>query len=407
VTESLPRRQYEPAADVPLRGVRVIDISRLVAGNMITHLLADFGAEVIKVEHPRHGDDLRNWRVEGVPTYWKVYARNKKSLTLDYRSEEGRPVFAELVRTAHVLVENFVPGTMEKYGLSPEWLHSVNDKLIIVRVSGWGQTGPFKHKPGFGSLVEAMSGFAAMNGFADRPPVLPPLALADMIAGLYGAMATLIAVREIEVNGGKGQIVDLSLFEPILATLGPQAANYALTNTVAPRIGSRSTTASPRNVYECSDGKFVALSASMQSMAERLFRTIGREDLIQDPRYKTNTERVRNDEELDPIVAAFMAQRTQAENLELFDKAGVTVGPVCDASDLMSHPYICEREVIVSVPDADMGQLPMHNVMPRLSGTPGALRTPAPVLGEHTAELLSELQISAQDQESLKRAGVI
>jgi formyl-CoA transferase len=252
-----------------------------------------------------------------------------------------------------------------------------------------------------------MSGFAAMNGFPDRPPVLPPLALADMIAGVYGAMATLIALREIELKGGKGQIVDLSLFEPILATLGPQAANYVLTNAVAPRIGSRSTTASPRNVYECSDGKFVALSASMQSMAERLFRTMGREDLIDNPRYKTNTDRVRNDEELDPIVAEFMAQRTQAENLELFDKAGVTVGPVCDAADLLSHPYICEREVMVSVPDADMGQLPMHNVTPRLSGTPGAIRTPAPTLGEHTAELLRELRISPADQDTLKRAGVI
>jgi crotonobetainyl-CoA:carnitine CoA-transferase CaiB-like acyl-CoA transferase len=407
VTESLPRHQYQPGANLPLRGVRVVDISRLVAGNMVTHVLADFGAEVIKVEHPLRGDDLRNWRVEGVPTYWKVYARNKKSLTLDYRSDEGRPIFAELVRTAHVLVENFVPGSLEKYGLGPEWLHSINEKLIIVRVSGWGQTGPFKLKPGFGSLVEAMSGFAAMNGFADRPPVLPPMALADMIAGLYGAMATMIALREIEMKGGKGQIVDLSLFEPILATLGPQVANYVLTNTVAPRIGSRSTTAAPRNVYECSDGKFVALSAAMQSMAERLFRTMGREDLIDDPRYKTNTERVRNDEELDPIVAEFMAQRTQAENLELFDNAGVTVGPVCDASDLVSHPYICEREAIVSVPDADMGQLPMHNVTPRLSRTPGAIRTPAPVLGEHTAELLAELQISSEEQESLKRAGVV
>jgi formyl-CoA transferase len=374
---------------------------------MVTHVVADFGAEVIKVEHPLRGDDLRNWRVEGVPTYWKVYARNKKSLTLDYRSDDGRPIFAELVRTAHVLVENFVPGSLEKYGLGPEWLHSINEKLIIVRVSGWGQTGPFKQKPGFGSLVEAMSGFAAMNGFADRPPVLPPMALADMIAGLYGAMAIMIALRETEMKGGKGQIVDLSLFEPILATLGPQIANYVLTNTVAPRIGSRSTTAAPRNVYECSDGKFVALSAAMQSMAERLFRTMGREDLIDDPRYKTNTERVRNDEELDPIVAEFMAQRTQAENLELFDNAGVTVGPVCDASDLVSHPYICEREAIVSVPDADMGQLPMHNVTPRLSRTPGAIRTPAPILGEHTAELLAELQISSEEQKNLKRAGVV
>ena len=407
MTDNLHRQDYERDAVAPLAGIRVVDLSRLVAGNMVTHVLADFGAEVIKIEDPVRGDDLRNWRVEGVSTYWKVYARNKKSLTLDYRTPEGREVFAELLKTAHVVVENFVPGRLEKYGLGPDWLHSVNDKLIIVRVSGWGQDGPFRHKPGFGSLVEAMSGFAAMNGYGDRPPILPPLALADMVAGLYGASATMIALRHIEMNGGKGQVVDLSLFEPMLAILGPQAANYALTGDVVPRIGSRSTTASPRNVYECSDGKFVALSASMQSMAEKLFQTMGRPELISDPRYATNTDRVRNDLELDAIVADFMRERTQEENLAIFDAAGVTVGPVCDASDLGSHPYIQGREALVELPDDEMGQLPMHNVTPRLSGTPGAIRTPAPKLGEHTAEILSELGIPCDRQAQLKTGGVV
>jgi formyl-CoA transferase len=407
MTDNLHRQDYERDAAAPLAGIRVVDLSRLVAGNMVTHVLADFGAEVIKIEDPVRGDDLRNWRVEGVSTYWKVYARNKKSLTLDYRTPEGREVFAALLKTAHIVVENFVPGRLEKYGLGPDWLHSVNDKLIIVRVSGWGQDGPFRHKPGFGSLVEAMSGFAAMNGFGDRPPILPPLALADMVAGLYGASATMIALRHIEMNGGKGQVVDLSLFEPMLAILGPQAANYALTGDVVPRIGSRSTTASPRNVYECSDGKFVALSASMQSMAEKLFQTMGRPELISDPRYATNTDRVRNDVELDSIVADFMRERTQAENLAIFDAAGVTVGPVCDASDLASHPYICGREALVELPDDEMGQLPMHNVTPRLSGTPGAIRTPAPKLGEHTAEILAELGIPSDKQAQLKTSGVV
>jgi crotonobetainyl-CoA:carnitine CoA-transferase CaiB-like acyl-CoA transferase len=407
VGDNLHHHDFRPKAPVPLEGIRVVDMSRLVAGNMVTHFLADFGAEVIKVEDPARGDDLRNWRVEGVPTYWKVYARNKKSLTLDYRSAEGRRIFAELLKTAGAVVENFVPGRLEKYDLGPEWLHSVNDKLIIVRVSGWGQSGPFRHKPGFGSLVEAMSGFAAMNGFADRPPILPPLALADMIAGLYGAAATMVALRHIEVSGGKGQVIDLSLFEPMLAVLGPQAANYALTGEVAPRIGSRSTTASPRNVYECADGKFVALSASMQSMAERLFQAMGRPELITDPRYATNTERVRNDRELDPIVAAFMRERTQAENLEIFDQAGVTVGPVCDASELATHPYICEREALISMPDEEAGHLPMHNVTPRLSGTPGAIRTPAASLGEHTSEILASLGIGADEQAKLRASGLI
>lgn len=407
MTDNLHRQDYDRDAVAPLAGIRVVDLSRLVAGNMVTHVLADFGAEVIKIEDPVRGDDLRNWRVEGVSTYWKVYARNKKSLTLDYRTPEGREVFAELLKTAHVVVENFVPGRLEKYELGPDWLHSVNDKLIIVRISGWGQDGPFRHKPGFGSLVEAMSGFAAMNGYGDRPPILPPLALADMVAGLYGASATMIALRHIEMNGGKGQVVDLSLFEPMLAILGPQAANYALTGDVVPRIGSRSTTASPRNVYECSDGKFVALSASMQSMAEKLFQTMGRPELITDPRYATNTDRVRNDLELDAIVADFMRERTQEENLAIFDAAGVTVGPVCDASDLGSHNYIQGREALVELPDDEMGQLPMHNVTPRLSETPGAIRTPAPKLGEHTAEILSELGIPSDKQAQLKAGGVV
>lgn len=407
MTDNLHRQDYDRDAVAPLAGIRVVDLSRLVAGNMVTHVLADFGAEVIKIEDPVRGDDLRNWRVEGVSTYWKVYARNKKSLTLDYCTPEGREVFAELLKTAHVVVENFVPGRLEKYELGPDWLHSVNDKLIIVRISGWGQDGPFRHKPGFGSLVEAMSGFAAMNGYGDRPPILPPLALADMVAGLYGASATMIALRHIEMNGGKGQVVDLSLFEPMLAILGPQAANYALTGDVVPRIGSRSTTASPRNVYECSDGKFVALSASMQSMAEKLFQTMGRPELITDPRYATNTDRVRNDLELDAIVADFMRERTQEENLAIFDAAGVTVGPVCDASDLGSHNYIQGREALVELPDDEMGQLPMHNVTPRLSETPGAIRTPAPKLGEHTAEILSELGIPSDKQAQLKAGGVV
>ncbi len=406
-SHSLHKQDFQPDAPAPIDGVRVLDISRLVAGNVVSHVLADFGAEVLKVEAPKRGDDLRAWRVEGISTYWKVYARNKKSVTLDFRTDEGREILLQLVKTADVLVENFVPGKLEKMDLSPEVLHAANPKLVIVRVSGWGQTGPFKHKPGFGTLVEAMSGFASMNGFPDRPPVLPPLALADMISGLYGAFATMVALREVEQKGNPGQIIDLSLFEPILSILGPEAANYKLSGEVTQRLGSRSSISSPRNVYECSDGKSVALSASMQSMAERLFNVMGRPDLITDPRFATNTDRIRNGAEIDGIVADYMRQRTQAENLELFDRVGVTVGPVCDASDLVSHPFICEREVIVELPDADAGSLPMHNVTPRLSHTPGAIRTPAPDLGQHNVEIYEELGLSSEKQQDLKNRGVI
>ncbi|GAC1479841.1 MAG: CoA transferase [Acetobacteraceae bacterium] len=386
--------------------MRVVDLSRLVAGNMLTHVLADHGAEVIKVEDPSRGDDLRHWLVEGVPTFWKVYARNKRSLALDYRDPAGLAVLDELLRTAHVLVENFVPGKLERIGLDPERLLALRPGLVIARVSGWGQTGPFRDKPGFGSLVEAMSGFASMNGFADRPPVLPPLALADMITGLYGSTTVMVALRHAE-RTGEGQVIDLSLFEPMLSVLGPEAANHALTGRVSPRLGSRSSTAAPRSVYACSDGAFVAMSASMQGMAERLFRTIGRPELITDARFLTNADRIRNNDVLDAIIAAFMAQRTRQENLDLFAAAGVTVGPVCDAADLAVHPYVIERESVVAFPDEEMGTLPMHGVVGRLSRTPGTIRSPAPALGEHTDAILAGLGLDTARLAGLRQAGII
>ncbi|MDO9405811.1 MAG: CoA transferase [Polaromonas sp.] len=403
----LPRSQYSPDAKGPLAGVRVLDLSRLVAGNIVSHVLADFGADVLKIEAPGRGDDLRAWKVEGISTYWKVYARSKKSMTLDYRHPRGRQLLLDLVRDAQILIENFIPGKLDEMGLGPDVLHAVNPKLVIVRVSGWGQTGPLSGKPGFGTLIEAMSGFAANNGYADRPPVLPPLALADMISGIYGASATLMALREVETRGGQGQVIDLSLFEPMHAVLGPEAANFRLTGAPAVRRGSRAANTAPRNVYECSDGKFVALSAAMQSMAIKLFESIGRPELIFDPRFATNTARVQNMDAIDAIVADFMRERTQAENLAFFGRVGVTVGPVCDAADLMTDPYMIGREVLVDLPDADMGLMPMHNIVPRLSATPGALRTPAPELGEHTAETLDALGIGSDEQDELRKIGVI
>ena len=394
-------------SQVPLHGVRILDLSRLVAGNMLTHVLADFGAEVIKIERPGVGDDLRNWRVNDISTHWKVYARNKKSLTLDLRQPQGREILLKLTERAQVLVENFVPGTLERWQLGPEHLHEYNPKLIIARVSGWGQTGPYKNKPGFGSLVEAMSGFAVMTGFPDRPPVLPPLALADMIAGLSGAMAVLSALRAQEIGGQPGQIIDLSLFEPILSTLGPQALNYQLTGEAPQRMGSRTAITAPRNVYECKDGRFVALSASMQGMAEQLFRTIGRPELIDDPRFRSNSDRVKNNDELDAIVAEFMAAHTQEECLRIFGEAQVTVGPVCDIAQLMDHPYVQGREALIHVSDPELGDIPMHNVTPRLSGTPGDIHSPAPKLGQHNTELLTELGFSAAEIEQLEQDGCV
>ena len=399
-------KEFDPHAACPLDDVRVLDLSRLVAGNILTHVLADLGAEVIKVEKPGRGDDLRNWQTNGVALWWQVYARNKKSLCLDLRREAGRALLLRLVEGAEVLVENYRPGTLEKMGLAPEVLLGRNPRLVVVRVSGWGQTGPWRHKPGFGTLIEAFSGFAAMNGFADRAPVLPAFAMADAFAGLYGAVAALTALRAAE-GGGRGQIIDLSLIEPILAMLGPKAAEHRLTGQTTPRLGSRCNIQAPRDVYRTRDGKYVALSTGTQAMAERLFRALGRPELNADPRFRSNAARLRNRAAVEALVGEFIAARTQAEALAFFDAAEVTVGPVCDEADLAEDPYVAEREVLVEVPDEAVGSLPMHNVVPRLSATPGALRRPAPALGEHNRELLSDLGCTEAEIEALMQAQVL
>ena len=383
-------QKFNPDAHGPLDGVRVLDLSRLVAGNMLTAFLADFGADVIKVEREGSGDDLRNWREADHDIYWKVYGRNKRSLVLDLKSDPGVATLKKLVRHSQIFVENFVPGGLEKMGLGPDLLLQLNPALVIVRISGWGQTGPFSHKPGFGTLVEAMSGFAHLNGFPDKPPALPPLALADMIAGMYGAAGVLTALRVAE-RDGRGQVIDLSLFEPIFSTISSEAAKFKLTAEPTMRSGNQSSHTAPRNLYECGDGKYVALSGSMQSMAMRIFDTIGRPELKSDPRFKSNAARVANRDELDTIIGAFMRERSQAQNLALFEAAGVTVGPVCSVANLVDHSFIQGREAMVEVEDADMGSLPMHNIIPRLSSSPGGFRRPAPRLGEHTHEILSEL----------------
>ncbi len=402
----IPRIAFDPSATPPLTGIRVLDLSRLVAGNMVSLQLADHGAEVIKIEDPKTGDPLRAWRVKGLSLHWKVYARNKKSLALSLRPPEGRALLLDLAATANVLIENFRPGTLEEIGLGPTDLHARNPNLIIVRVTGFGQDGPYRDRPGFGTLVEAMSGFAAKNGFADRPPVLPPLALADMVAGLYGAYAVMIALRVVE-HGGKGQVIDLPLLDPVISILGPEAATYRVTGTLPQRTGSRSLTTSPRNVYATADGRFIAISASIQAMAERLFRAIGRADMIDDPRFRTNTDRVRNIDACDGAVAQFIAARPLEENMQIFQQADVTATPVYEIDQLLDDPHVQARGVLVEAPDTEAGTVTMHNVVPRMSDTPGALRLPAPALGEHTREILQALGYDAARRAALIESGTI
>ena len=403
---ALHQRDYEAGNRGPLHGIRILDLSRLVAGNTLTQVLSDFGAEVIKVEPPA-GDTLRGWKTEGVETNWKLYARGKKSVGLDFRNPQARGLLLDLAAHANVFIESFRPDTLEKMGLAPKELLARNPRLVIVRISGWGQDGPYRRRPGFGTLVEGMSGFASFNGFADREPVLPPIYLADSVAGLYGAVGVMVALREVEENGGAGQVIDLPLLDPLFAILGPQAANYRLTGKVKPRTGSRSTNSGPRNAYRCKDGLFVGLSASTQKMAERTLRAIGREELIDDPRFRTNAERVRNAEALDAIIGEFIAQRTQAENVAFFEQAEVTIGPIYDIRQILEDPHFQARQVLADYPDAEMQAFPMHAVVPRLSRTPGAIRAPAPHLGEHNREVLSAIGVDEARYARLLAEGVV
>jgi len=402
----LKRRNFTPAASGPLQGIRVLDMSRLFAGNVLTQILGDFGAEVIKVEPPG-GDTLRHWQTQGVSTHWKVYGRNKKSLCVDLHTPRARELVLELAASAELFVESFRPGALEGMGIGPDVLLARNPRLVVMRISGWGQDGPYHRRPGFGTLIEGMAGFAAINGFEDREPVLPPMYLADGMAGLFGASAALIALRQVEHNGGAGQVIDLPLLDPLLAMLGPQAANYRLTGELRKRTGSRSMNAAPRNAYRASDGRYVSLSGSTQKMAERTLRAVGRPELIDDPKFRTNADRVRNAAELDAIIGAFIAKHTQAEAVAIFDQAQVTAGPIYDVSQIVVDPHVVERELLADYPDEEMGFVPMHHVVPRLLGSPGSIRLPAPALGQHNREILERIGIKGAAYQQLLDAGVV
>jgi crotonobetainyl-CoA:carnitine CoA-transferase CaiB-like acyl-CoA transferase len=404
--QMVARATFEPQATAALSGLRVLDLSRLVAGNMASLQLADHGAEVIKVEDPAKGDPLRAWRENGLSLWWKVYARNKKSLALSLRHQDGRALLQELAAGSHVLIENYRPGTLEKIGLGPAALRECNPALVVLRISGFGQDGPYRDRPGFGTLIEAMSGFAAKTGYADRPPVLPPTALADMVAGIQGAYAVMVALWRVE-RGGKGQVIDLPLLDPLFSALGPDAAIYGATGRKPRRTGSRSPTTSPRNAFPTKDGRFVAISASIQANAERLFRAIGRADMIEDPRFRTNTDRLRHVEECEAPIAAFIAARTLDEAMAVFQGAEITAAPVYEIDQLLEDPHVKARGLVVETPDDEAGSVLMHNVIPRLSETPGSLRHPAPLLGQHTREILRSLGCTDERIANLAARGVI
>jgi crotonobetainyl-CoA:carnitine CoA-transferase CaiB-like acyl-CoA transferase len=377
------------ADQTPLGDIMVVDLSRLVSGNMLTHVLADLGAEVLKVEPPGKGDELRAWRRKGVSTYWLAYSRNKQSIVLDLRSEDGKKHLRELLTKADILVENFRPGTMERMGLDQDTLQAINPKLVVVRISGWGQTGMYANKGGFGTLIEAMSGFAAMNGYADRPPVVPPFAMADSVAGLYGATLALAALHRQRSSAEQSvQEIDLSLFEPLFSVLGPQAAEHQLTGEVVVRSGSRSPTHAPRNVYRTRDERWVALSAGMEGTLKRLFEGIGHPEALLDPRFSSHEARLLNIDALDAMIQDHLSNLTLDEAMRFFAERDITAGPVCDMRDLMNHPYVRERELLVQAQTPEGQLLPVHAAPYRINGKRPPIRRDAPALGQDNARWL-------------------
>jgi crotonobetainyl-CoA:carnitine CoA-transferase CaiB-like acyl-CoA transferase len=402
-------RSANAREDLPLRNVRVLDIASFMAAPLAAMWLGDFGADVVKVEHP-DGDKIRTWgsMKNGVPLFAKMVNRNKRSLTLDLHTPSGQELLRDLTKQADVLVENFRPGTLARWGLDYRRLQSVNPRLVMLSISAFGQTGPYSKRAGFGTLAEAMSGFAHVTGQPDGPPTLPSFGLADGVAGLCGAYAVLIALHERDTHSGLGQHIDLGIYESMLLMLGHHFVDYDQLGVVAERLGSRLPFAAPRNIFKSNDNRWVAMSSSSQSVFERACNVIGRPDLISDPRFAGNRARIANAVELDDIFADWIKQRSAADVVDAFSSAGAAAAPVYDISDVFRDPHFEARQNIVAVRDDELGSVRMQSFAPKLSRTPGEIRVAGPRLGEHTTQILTDwLDLDAEEIEELRSKGSI
>ncbi|WP_327103978.1 CaiB/BaiF CoA transferase family protein [Nonomuraea glycinis] len=391
-----------------LADLRVIDAATLFAGPSAAMMLGDFGADVIKIEHPRRGDPSRGHgaSVDGVGLWWKSLSRNKRAAAVDLSRAEGQEILRRLAERSDVLVENFRPGTLERWGLAPADLMEINPRLIVARMTGFGQFGPMARQPGFGTLAEAMSGFAAMTGEPDGPPTLPPLALADGIAGLAMSYAVMVALRARE-RTGRGQVIDMAIIEPILGLLGPQMTAYKALGVVPERTGNRSSNNAPRNTYRTRDGRWLAVSTSAQPIAERVVTLVGRADLVEQPWFGSGSGRVRHADELDEAVATWIAERDAAEVIARFEEVQAAVAPIYDVADIAVDPQYAALGTFVEVPDEELGTVTVQNVLFRLSETPGEVRWPGRGLGRDTDEVLGELAYTPERIAALRDGGVI
>jgi crotonobetainyl-CoA:carnitine CoA-transferase CaiB-like acyl-CoA transferase len=393
---------------MPLEGLRVLDVSTILAGPLACQILGDFGADVVKIEHPVAGDSMRGHgeSKNGVPLWWKEISRNKRTVGLSLSAPEGAALFRRLAATADVVVENFRPGTLERWGVGPDVLLTDNPGLVIVRLTGFGQTGPYSERPGFGTLAEAMSGFAFMTGDVDGPPTLPSFGLADSICGIAASSATMMALRHRDATG-EGQVVDVSILEPIMAAVGPAPTIYQQLGVVPQRHGNRSTNNAPRNLYRARDGRWVAVSSSAQSIADRLLTLVGHPEVLDEPWFSSGRGRYEHVELLDRYVGGWVAERDRDEVIAAFTDAGAAVAGVYDAQDLVNDPHVRATQMLTEVPDDELGPVLMHNVMWRMSRTPGEIRFTGRAKGADTDEVLTDLGCTAQELAELREKGVV
>jgi len=392
----------------PLAGLRVLELATLFAGPLAATFLGDFGASVTKIEHPTKPDAARGHgpTKDGIGLWWKVIGRNKRTATLDLSTAAGRELLLRLAAEADVVIENFRPGTLERWSLGWDTLAEANPGLVLARVTGFGQVGPGARRPGFGTLAEAMSGFAALTGEPDGPPTLPPFGLADGIAALATAFAVMTAL-EARRTTGRGQVVDLAIIEPILWLLGPQISAWDQLGEVQRRTGNRSDNNAPRNLYQAADGRWLAVSTSSQQIAERVMRLVGRSDVVDQPWFATGRGRADHGDELDAAVAAWIAARPSDLVTHAFEQAEAAVAPVYDVRDIASDPQFSALGTITRVPDPELGELAMQNLLFRLSETPGAIEWTGRAVGADTAEVLGEIGVGAEELAALRRDGVI